>query len=226
MSLKRIPPKEDPSRQPLPDPNSPLRGALAALAAPVSPIGKFVKPGPSFDPIARGEIPSGTPIPQWFRRIGDVPGLSKLVLSGIDRTTLAGHDVEPSGYYNDEGRKRLRPRWPITQDGFPVSPAEMHASKIKILGSPSGMPADIVRNAHESLELPGEPSDYLHIMSSHTGALGQEALRDPVLLKSIEDLCWLGIHLTEAIPGAANAFNTPPLIGLLAGIYERQGRLD
>jgi hypothetical protein len=192
--------------------------------------------------IAKGDLPDGTNIPRWFRRVGEIQQLSSFVPSGIEREQIEGHDEVPEAgsYYYDSVHDRLVPRWKHADDGYPVSPASRHVGKqeprIFSLNKAGGLwfPADAIRIVSEAIELPGEPYDYHQILLKGARLSATSGvLKVPNSWARIEEFCWLDIYLAELFPDIVQRKQSPngqsvssPPFGTLMELYERQARLD
>lgn len=166
----------------------------------------------------------------WFRRLGDVPGIT-YASPGIDRCTLTGHNAEPvvTQAYEWEGERHeiVAWRWPGGSSQGP--PARQHA-----LPPDEQHTADeLIRNLHETLELPGELSDYHFAIAGCAGRLWRMRRERPELLEAVEQLYWLDIDLVEAHPEAVahvlgddTTYYAVPAYESLISLYETQGYVE
>lgn len=171
-------------------------------------------------------------MPEWFRRFGDIPGISYRVPGQFDRRTLIGYDAYPEvqHVYGIEGENEETLWWPPSAgtSGGSASPAHYRA-----FADLRGMSAaEIVRHVHEGLELPGEPGDYHFLIQGCAEQLWRCRRNEPSLVTEVERLCWLDIGLVQACPDAVTAgygrersFYAILGFGYLIEIYEGASRL-
>lgn len=162
---------------------------------------------------------------RWFRRFGDIPGVTYETPSGLDPKKLPGYGVVPKiDVFEFEGKRRQTLSWP----GYGgASPAQR-----RLEGDFTTVPArEILTNCLEGLELPGQPSDYhFLIQGCASGLWGRR--REPDFLDDVEKLCWLDIQLIQACPDTfRNEFSDEPrfplvlTFSILIDLYEREGFL-
>ncbi len=167
---------------------------------------------------------------EWFRRFGDIPGLSFEGSTSVDRSKLPGYDAVPElSVYEFEGKQREWLWWPADGGVSSASPAHHRA-----FGDPAeGVPtAELLQNLHEGLELPGEPSDYHFLIQGCMSELWNRRRKEPEVLEHVEKLAWLDLQLIEARPDAAmykfsgefKSFSVGAF-SILIDLYEREGFL-
>lgn len=177
----------------------------------------------------------------WFKRLGDVPGIEYESPVPIDRGSLPRHDATPRQTRVSlfDGREFDELHWDAEKKGeyedFVTgrSPAQDHAWA----ADRDEIDSEALRTRlWESLELPGEPSDYHFAMQSAAALLWRRKVAEPDVLRWCEYLFRLDIRLIESCPDAirnryaeddesqapyyqATAFNS------LTSMYEREGYL-
>jgi len=135
---------------------------------------------------------------QWFRRLADAPGLSYEGSPTVDRRRLTGHDFEPEVLeFELKGESRLTLEWP-TPDGDSTSESPVYQRISSFNEDPT--PREALRWLEETLELPGELSDYYYAIQVACRAIYEGRREDPSLLKEVERLNQLDIELVESYP--------------------------
>lgn len=164
-------------------------------------------------------------MPHWFRRFADIPGLTYAPTKPVARTTIPGHDATPTiESYTADGKRHTSLTWQLPNGTTSASPASQHKPA-------DDSTAALLRNIDETLELPGEPSDYHFALQHVIGTLWDR--HEPHTLADIERLCWANINLIEAAPKAVqfeDAEGKRSFVGvraffILMRIYEREGFL-
>lgn len=170
--------------------------------------------------------------PEWFRRFGEIPGVRYQGDPKVDRGRLPGHDLTPELHaFEMGGQVRYSLWWPDETGGTTASPVSSRAfGDLR-----SAATKDILRNLHEGLELPGEPTDYHFLIQGGATELWQRRRDDPGILDEVERLCWLDIGLVESRSDAASfeaegeeeelRFYGISTFGILIDLYEREGFL-
>lgn len=163
----------------------------------------------------------------WFRRMADVPAISYCSPPPLDRSALVGHDWVPTLYtFELDGKERSRYEWP-SFEGYRTSASPVHQRT-----SDTGVertPEEELRWLEETLELPGELSDYhFAVKQSYERLFGVRAV-DPEVLHEAERLCWVDIELVEAQPQIAEyepgRHLRVPAYAYLIRLYEGEGYL-
>jgi hypothetical protein len=166
---------------------------------------------------------------KWFRRLGDIPGLSFEANTALDRTKLPGYDATPQVQtYQFEGKRRESLPWPTEGCVGSASPAHQRAfTDMSNLST-----AELLPNTYEGLELPGEPRDYHFLVQGCAQELWRRRREEPDTLDYVEKLCWLDIRLIEAQPAAIRdeyaeepKFYIVSAFATLIGLYEHEGFL-
>ena len=135
---------------------------------------------------------------QWFRRLADAPGLSYEGSVTVDRRRLTGHDFEPEVWeYKSEGKSRLVLEWP-TSEGDSTSESPVYQRISDFDEDPT--PREAQRWLEETLELPGELSDYYYAIKVACRAIYERRREDPSLLEEVERLYQLDMELVESYP--------------------------
>jgi len=117
--------------------------------------------------------------------------------------------------------------WPISDGGStsasPVKQRTYYGS------GEDATPQETLRRLEETLELPGELSDYHFAIQGVYEAVYKRRREDLSLLEETERLCWLDIELIEAYPGiVATGHENLPYAHVLAyrrlvTLYEGEG---
>src|SRR6266571_5278162 len=138
-------------------------------------------------------------VPDWFRRFGDIPGVTYGPSEQIDWRSLAGCDDVPEVhevFLRDRGSTTLW--WPASGGSRGGSASPVHRRAFSAFPDSRDVPAAaILQNAYEGLELPGEPSDYHFLIQRTAGELWRRSHKEPDLLGEVERLCWLDIGLIQ-----------------------------
>jgi hypothetical protein len=173
-------------------------------------------------------------VPVWFRRFGDIPGIGYSTPAQIDRTSLAGCDDVPEVHIlRLDDRTEGTFSWPPSDVRLGGSASPVHHRAFSAFPDQKELPAAaLLRNAHEGLELPGEPADYHFLIQKTADALHRRRRTEPDLLGDVERLCWLDIGLINACSDAASyvvdgqrRFNSIVGFTLLIQLYEDRGDL-
>ncbi len=167
-------------------------------------------------------------MPLWYRRLADVPGVGYLASAQVDRGGLTGHDAVPKvSVYEFDGERKESLSWSLPNGTTSASPAQRHATAEQNEPTPA-----LLRRVRETLELPGEPSNYHFALLNACEELWQRRRESPHLFEELEDLCLLDIRLIEAQPqivtntyGNGPDFFQVPAFGRLIQLYEREGFL-
>ena len=116
----------------------------------------------------------------------------------VDRRRLTGHDFEPEVLeFELEGERRLALEWP-TPDGDSTSESPVYQRISSFDENPT--PREALRWLEETLELPGELSDYYYAIQVACMAIYKGRREDPSLLKAVERFYQLGMELVESYP--------------------------
>jgi hypothetical protein len=169
-------------------------------------------------------------MPKWFRRLAEIPGVQYNTPQGINRLHLPDHNLVPELHsYDFDGRRHESLYWQTREGSTSASPAHSWQTKSRP-GESSAQTA--LRQLYETLELPGEPSDYHFAIQNCNETLWKYRREEPWVVEHIEWFCWLDIQLLEACPEAitfdregeiqyANVLAFYRLISL----YEKEGYL-
>ena len=167
--------------------------------------------------------------PEWFGRFGDIPGVSYTAPAYVDRAALAGCQERPEVRRLGEEASLW---WP--QGNTSASPVHRRGFDSELQ---SDGPHDVVRLLEETLELPGEASDYHFAIQNALGMVLGGRRSDPTVLEAAERLAWLDIRLLQARPEAITndrterrpeepRFYRVPTFHHLISLYEREGALQ
>jgi len=142
---------------------------------------------------------------QWFKRMGDIPGVRYDPPVAVDRSKLRGHDaVARVERYEFDGRITESLRWESADagdDDFGGSGSPAHAIAFGGLDNELAT-RTLLKRLWEGLELPGQASDYHFAVQGVAGSLRSRRAREPEVLKWVEYLCLLDIRLIQACPEA------------------------
>lgn len=137
---------------------------------------------------------------EWYKRFADVPGVSYERSSSIDLSQLDGYDSEPTLHeFEFDGKVHRSLHWPTPGGYTSASPVHRRAFGSRDAESPYFA----LRELEETLELPGELSDYHFATQGTCQAVFDARRQDFKLLEEVERLCWLDVALIEAHPSVA-----------------------
>lgn len=166
----------------------------------------------------------------WFPRFAEIPGIEYTPPAGLDFSGLTGRGKIPEiSYYNFGGKKRKSIMWKYGDVSSSASPA--HDWKTAPRQGESEA-TTLLRQAYETLELPGTLSDY-HFALQRThdelnGFIGKEIW----IPAEIEKLCRLNVRLLETHPETISYENDEGIhyarvtaFNRLIGLYENEGYL-
>lgn len=167
---------------------------------------------------------------RWFRRFAEVPALNYQGSPGVDRTRLPGHNAVPTiDSYDHDGKKHVYLTWPTKDGSTSASPA--HGWETKPCKGETQAQTSL-RQLHETLELPGNLSDYHFAIQNCHDALPGHAREEPWVLNEVERLCWLDIRLIKKYPetitneyGGERTYFGVSAFHQLIGMYEKEGYL-
>lgn len=165
---------------------------------------------------------------KWFKRFAEVPDVSYEGSPRVDRTRLFGYDHEPTvEVYDFDGKRQEHLRWPgLRSGGTSESPAHRHAFGE---GFEANSHDDLLWQVEETLELPGELSDYHFAIQFFCEAVYKRRKEDPAVLADVERFCRVDVELVEnhleTIEYEPGKFYVVPAFGRLVGMYEREGYL-
>jgi hypothetical protein len=179
---------------------------------------------------------------EWFRRLGDVPGLDYETPAGIDRSEIPGHNAEPEVHRVEllGGEVHESLSWPRTVEPPPgeeqtsASFAPVSAY-LQAFYATERQPANrLIRCVQEALELPGRGSDYHFALQQAIPELRSRMLETPEVLSHIERLAWLDIKLALAYPQAVSSdvpgdnfrYYGMAAFDTLANLYSGEGFLN
>jgi len=165
----------------------------------------------------------------WFRRFGDIPGVTYAGEPRVDPRRLPGYGAVPKvDVYDFEGERRESVLWPERGGETSASPAHRRAfSDLRDITT-----ARLVKNVYEGLELSGEPRDYHFLLQGCASELWKRRRNEPDVLDEVEKLCKLDIELVRSRPEAVTdeygdepSFYSILTFAILIDLYEREGFL-
>jgi hypothetical protein len=167
---------------------------------------------------------------EWFQRFGDIPGVSYATPVGIDRRRLPSADARPQVHTYD-GERHLS--WPGGEGSGIISTSASPAHERAFGTDLAGMStAAALQHLGETLELPGEPTDYHFAIQNVLEALWKRRRTEPAVLGTVEQLAWLDLSLAQARPDAVSTdihgerkFYAVLAFQYLITLYERDGAL-
>jgi len=149
---------------------------------------------------------------EWFRRLGDIPGLDYETPEAIDRAAISGHDAEPEVHRIEllDGEIHESLSWPRTVEPppgeEPVSAGLAPVSAyLQAFYARERQPTnELIQAIQEAVELPGRASDYHFALQQALPELRSRMLEAPEVLSHIERFAWLDIRLALAYPRAVS----------------------
>ena len=176
----------------------------------------------------------------WFKRMGDIPGLEYEPPVAIDRTKLAWHDAVPELMRFDfDGKVNESLWWEYVEDGEKVSTSASPAHARASASDDRTRTASVVLGQlWEVLELPGEAADYHFAIQGAVGELWRQRRSEPDSLEWYEYLCLLDLRLVQAAPDTVRdqyadarpergpEYYVVSAFANLIGLYTREGFLD
>lgn len=166
---------------------------------------------------------------EWFRGIGDIPGMVYRTNSRVSRASLPGIDAHPEvrSYTSYDGVVRESLWWPTHEGESGVPPARTWMSEV---GTSELSTEALLQRLYESLELPGTASDYHFSIQGTVDTLWSRRRDEPAVRATIEELAWLNIRLIQGYPAAVTyespdgpSFYGITSFGRLVSLYEREG---
>lgn len=165
---------------------------------------------------------------EWFGRFGDIPGISYATPAGINRSKLKGASERPEVVAYEEGQEALL--WRSSDGSTSSSPAK---NRVFDSDMSAKSPAALVRHLYETLELPGQASDYHFAIQSVVDELWKRRRQDPGVFTLVERLAWLDVDLVRVRPDTvANEHGDTPRFyrvtsfDRLITLYEREGAVQ
>jgi hypothetical protein len=136
---------------------------------------------------------------RFYRRLTDVPGVNYVGSARVQRSRLPGHDLKPTISRSQVAGKQHESAMWAYRDGnsSSASPARNWDSQSP---AENAHPDEVLQHLYEVLELPGNASDYHFAIQGCFERLWSLRRTHPSVLEEIEKLCWLDIHLLEALP--------------------------
>jgi len=170
---------------------------------------------------------------QWFRRLGEIPGVTLGGIPEVDASRQPGYGAVPEVHTSRyEGKVHESLSWP-DGNAFYSSASPAHNVAFGDLREPRVLSTDrLLECLYQGLSLPGEPSDYHFMILSCVQELWRRRHGEPDVLEKLERLCWLDVDLVEACPDAVTnenmegCFYEVPAFSILADMYEREGAIN
>jgi hypothetical protein len=168
---------------------------------------------------------------EWFRRLGDIPGITFAKDPAIDPTKLEGYGAVPeTDAYDSDGTRHEYLTWRFG-GGLGGSASPAHNRAFGDFGGATG--SEVLLNCIEGLELPGVPSDYHFMIQSTATQLWKRRREEPAGIAEVERLCWLDLELIDARPDSVTndneeggpSFYSIAGFGILIDLFEREGGL-
>ncbi|MGC2236548.1 MAG: hypothetical protein WA584_10325 [Pyrinomonadaceae bacterium] len=167
---------------------------------------------------------------KWFPRFAEIPGIQYEPPKGLDFSYLPGRGKVPEiSYYNFDGKRRKSVMWKSGNGTTSASPAHEWET---VPRPDETEAATLLRQLYETLELPGNLSDYHFALQNTHEGLNKYIGKESWVLAEIEKLCWLNIRLLEKYPETISYENDNGVhyAGVLAfnrliSLYENEGYL-
>jgi len=165
---------------------------------------------------------------EWFERFGAIPGVKYSAPAGIDRSKVPRAQERPRvDRYNFDGEVHESLRWETPSGSSSASPAHERAfgSDQKEFST-----VELLQFVRETLELPGEPSDYHFAIQGAADELWRRRRSDPSVYAHVEFLGRLDLQLIRARPqtiaydrDGETAYYQVSAFARLTTLYEREG---
>lgn len=168
----------------------------------------------------------------WFQRLADIPGVGFDGSPNIDRKQLPGFNSRPEiNTHSFDGKINRSLYWRSKEGGTSQSPAGQHASTLETAAEESWNA--VMWRLYETLELPGEPSDYHFAILSCYEKLWKVRKQQPDVWQYLEYLWLLDVRLVEARPEIITVdrqdgafFARVPAFDHLISLYAQEGFLE
>jgi hypothetical protein len=160
--------------------------------------------------------------------MAEIPKISYEGSPRVDRAKLPGHDHEPTvEVYDFDGERQEHLSWPSVSGGSSsASPVHRRAFGE---GPEAVSREDLLWWIEETLEQPGELSDYHFAIQSFCEAAYKRRQEDPAVLADVERFCFVDIELVENYPETIEyepgKFYRVLAFDRLVSLYEREGYL-
>lgn len=171
---------------------------------------------------------------EWFARMGDVPGLTYDPPTPVDRSKLRGLNAQPTvNRFSFDGTVRESLGWDPADwgenGGAMASPCRRHLGD-EYESIPTSL---LLTRLWESLELPGEPSDFHFSIQGVAGTLWRRKDERASVIGWVEWLHLLDIRLVVALPstvsyddGYRSGYYGVTAFHELISLYLAEGYLD
>ena len=166
----------------------------------------------------------------WFPRFAEIPGIEYAPPAGLDFSDLPGRGKIPEiSYYDFDGKKRKSIMWKYEDVASSASPAHDWKTAPRPGESES---TTLLRQAYETLELPGTLSDYHFALQRTHDELHRFVGKESWIPAEIEKLCRLNVRLLETHPETISYENDEGIhyarvtaFHRLINLYENEGYL-
>ena len=144
----------------------------------------------------------------WFRRLGDMPGVDYAPLAPVDRARIPGHDARPElrRYRNIHGEPDTLVSWNWGSSSWP--PVRQHLERV--FNDETTPTPRFLQRLWEALELPAEPRDYHWVLGPALERLWSRRAAEPEVLGIVEALAWVHVRLALAFPRECWILFRPP----------------
>jgi len=164
----------------------------------------------------------------WLPRLGDVPGVRYSPPAGLDISKLKQRNVRPTVNRWPDMPASLS--WPLPDGSTSQSPAGAH----RLDELREATTARVLQILAETLELPGEPSDYHFGIQNAVSTLWSRRAEGPQMFVEMERLCWLDLRLIQVFPDSVTferpdsgvQFFSVTTIRTLLDLYLMEGALS
>jgi hypothetical protein len=137
---------------------------------------------------------------EWFRRLGEIPGIEYTPPASIDRVKLRGHDFEPTVRSFDGGQRKWL-FWPSLEDGGAGTRSVVSQHVFPTIDDRQISSQAVIQRLWEAVELPGQPRDYHFALQRAADVLWERRRRSEAgVLRTVEQIAWLDIELVEIMP--------------------------
>lgn len=170
----------------------------------------------------------------WFARMGDIPGLTYEPPSPVDRSKLRGLNARPTvNRFSFDGTVRESLGWDPEDwgehGGSMSSPCRRHlGDEYDVMPT-----SELLTRLWESLEVPGEPSDFHFSIQGVASTLWSRKSERASVIGWVEWLYLLDIRLVEALPstvhyddGYRSGYYAVTAFHELISLYTAEGYLD
>lgn len=166
----------------------------------------------------------------WFSGFAAIPEIDYVAPKGLDFSHLAKMKITPEiSYYNFDGKRRKSVMWNYGETSSSAAPAHGWTATPR---PGESEPLFLLRQAYETLELPGKLSDYHFALQRTHDELNKFIEKEVWVASEIEKLCKLNIQLLEKHPETISYENDNGIhyarvtaFNRLISLYENEGYL-